>query len=126
MRLAGLLLLWLLAAPLHAATAEAWLGKVAQALKTLDYRGTVVVVADGRVETLRVLHRYDGGRERERMHERRQPGARGVIPVIQAGNPAVMGDTRRPEALRPRLSTGLPWFSCYQISPKLTVRRART
>lgn len=67
MRLAGLLLLWLLAAPLHAATAEAWLGKVAQALKTLDYRGTVVVVADGRVETLRVLHRYDGGRERERL-----------------------------------------------------------
>lgn len=67
MRLAILLLGWALALPLQAATASDWLARVAPALRTLDYRGTVVVVADGRVETLRVLHRNDGDRERERL-----------------------------------------------------------
>ena len=65
----GLLaLLLLLCGPLQAATgAEAWLARVAPALRQLDYQGTLVYVAGGRVETLRVFHRLDGERERERL-----------------------------------------------------------
>ena len=63
--IAGLLLL----APLAQAAADAgaWLARVGPALRGLDYQGTLVVVADGRVDTLRVFHRVDAGRERERL-----------------------------------------------------------
>lgn len=62
----GLLALWL---PLVALASEAgdWLERVGPALRGLDYQGTLVVVADGRVETLRVFHAGSGGRERERL-----------------------------------------------------------
>jgi sigma-E factor negative regulatory protein RseB len=60
-------LLLALAGPLHAAGAEAWLAKIAPALRDLDYQGTLVYVAGGKVETLRVFHRNDAGRERERL-----------------------------------------------------------
>lgn len=58
-----LLLLWL---PLAALADEAgdWLARVGPALRGLDYQGTLVVVADGRVETLRVFHAGSGDRER--------------------------------------------------------------
>jgi len=63
-----LALLLLLCGPLQAATdAEAWLARIAPALRQLDYQGTLVYVANGRVETLRVFHRLDGERERERL-----------------------------------------------------------
>ncbi|GGA72621.1 sigma factor AlgU regulatory protein MucB [Arenimonas soli] len=54
-------------AALAAADAASWLARVGPALRGLDYQGTLVVVADGRVDTLRVFHRVDGGRERERL-----------------------------------------------------------
>ena len=61
-------LLCLLAPVALAATdAAAWLARVGPALRGLDYHGTLVVVANGRVDTLRVHHRVDGGRERERL-----------------------------------------------------------
>jgi len=65
----GLLALLLLACgPLQAATeAQAWLARIGPALRGLDYQGTLVYVAGGRVETLRVFHRLDGERERERL-----------------------------------------------------------
>lgn len=65
----GLLaLLLLVCGPLQAATdAGAWLARIAPALRQLDYQGTLVHVAGGRVETLRVFHRLDGDRERERL-----------------------------------------------------------
>lgn len=50
-----------------AADAAAWLARVGPALRGLDYQGTLVVVADGRVETLRVFHAVRDGRERERL-----------------------------------------------------------
>ena len=63
-----LALLLMLAGPLQAAaSAEAWLERIAPALRQLDYQGTLVYVAGGRVETLQVFHRNDGGRERERL-----------------------------------------------------------
>lgn len=61
-------LLLVLCGPLQAATsAEGWLARIAPALRELDYQGTLVYVAGGRVETLRVFHRLDGDRERERL-----------------------------------------------------------
>ena len=62
-----LALLLALAGPLHAAGAEHWLARIAPALRDLDYQGTLVYVAGGKVETMRVFHRNDDGRERERL-----------------------------------------------------------
>lgn len=68
MRSGILALLLSLCGPLYAAVdAEAWLARIAPALRQLDYQGTLVYVAGGRVETLRVFHRLDGDRERERL-----------------------------------------------------------
>ncbi|MFH1600847.1 MAG: MucB/RseB C-terminal domain-containing protein [Pseudomonadota bacterium] len=52
---------------LAATDAASWLARVGPALRGLDYQGTLVVVAGGRVDTLRVFHRVDEGRERERL-----------------------------------------------------------
>ena len=52
---------------LAATDAAGWLARVGPALRGLDYQGTLVVVAGGRVDTLRVFHRVDDGRERERL-----------------------------------------------------------
>lgn len=60
-------LLALLALPLPVLAAASWLARIGPALHGLDYRGTLVVVAEGRMETLRVYHRNDDGRERERL-----------------------------------------------------------
>jgi sigma-E factor negative regulatory protein RseB len=62
-----LALLLVLAAPLQAADVDAWLAKIGPALRDLDYQGTLVYLADGRIETMRVFHREDDGRERERL-----------------------------------------------------------
>lgn len=67
MRRLLLALLLTLAGPLQAAGADAWLARIAPALRELDYQGTLVYVAGGKVETLRVFHRNDDGRERERL-----------------------------------------------------------
>lgn len=68
MRAACLALLLALAAPLHAAVGAAdWLARIEPALRGLDYQGTLVHVAGGRVETVRLFHRRDGDRERERL-----------------------------------------------------------
>src|SRR5690606_4973972 len=63
----AVVLLRLLALPLQVRAAIAGLTRLGPALRGLDYRGTLVVVAEGRMETLRVYHRNDDGRERERL-----------------------------------------------------------
>lgn len=67
MRRLLLALLLTFAGPLQAGDVEAWLAKVAPALRDLDYQGTLVYLADGRTEAMQVFHRNDGGRERERL-----------------------------------------------------------
>ncbi|HEU0151737.1 MAG TPA: MucB/RseB C-terminal domain-containing protein [Arenimonas sp.] len=68
MRAVWLALLLALAAPLQAAVgATDWLARIGPALRGLDYQGTLVYVAGGRMETVRVFHRRDGDRERERL-----------------------------------------------------------
>lgn len=66
-RLLPVLALLLFSLPAGATTVEALLARVGPALRGLDYQGTLVVAAEGRVDTLRVFHRVDDGRERERL-----------------------------------------------------------
>lgn len=82
MRQALFALLLLLAGPLQAADAQAWLARIAPALRDLDYQGTLVYIAGGKVETLRVFHRNDDGHERERLVTISGP----VREVVRDGN----------------------------------------
>lgn len=45
-----------------------WLDRMARAIDSLNYRGTLVHMRDGRVDTLRVIHRADENGIRERIY----------------------------------------------------------
>lgn len=45
-----------------------WLDRMSRAVETLDYRGTLVQVRDGQVDTLRIIHRADEDLVRERIY----------------------------------------------------------
>lgn len=45
-----------------------WLDRMARAIETLDYRGTLVHVREDRVDTLRIIHRADEDGVRERIY----------------------------------------------------------
>lgn len=47
---------------------QRWLDRMSRAVETLDYRGTLVHVRHGEVETLRVIHRADEDGIRERIY----------------------------------------------------------
>ncbi|HUO82939.1 MAG TPA: MucB/RseB C-terminal domain-containing protein [Gammaproteobacteria bacterium] len=47
--------------------ARAWLERMARAMDELNYQGVFVHMHDGRAETLRVVHRNEGGRVAERL-----------------------------------------------------------
>ena len=60
----------LAALPLLAAAAEdprVWLEKMSRALATRNYDGTFFHLIDGRVETMRIVHRYQGGQVTEKL-----------------------------------------------------------
>ena len=44
-----------------------WLEEMSQAMQSLNYDGTFVYLHDGKLETMRVIHRADEGGERERL-----------------------------------------------------------
>ncbi|HEY9150601.1 MAG TPA: MucB/RseB C-terminal domain-containing protein [Gammaproteobacteria bacterium] len=69
-RLLMLGLLGLLSAGLPAAEDEAlhWLDRMSQAVQQRNYVGTFVYLHNGRMETMRVVHRRDEDGERERLH----------------------------------------------------------
>ncbi len=57
-------------APLFAATSEdprQWLEKMTHALATRNYEGIFFHLSNGQVETMRIVHRYRGGRVSERL-----------------------------------------------------------
>lgn len=57
-----------LALPAHAAEdAYAWLGKINQAARTLNYEGTFVYQSGPQLETMRIVHRVHDGRVEERL-----------------------------------------------------------
>lgn len=65
--LAGLVL----AMPAAAASEDSvqhWLDRMSRAVETLNYRGTLVHVRQGHVDTLRVIHRADQDGVRERIY----------------------------------------------------------
>lgn len=45
-----------------------WLDRMSRAVETLDYRGTLVSVRNGQVNTLRIIHRADESGVRERIY----------------------------------------------------------
>ncbi|RFF30428.1 MucB/RseB C-terminal domain-containing protein [Wenzhouxiangella sediminis] len=58
-----------LAAPARAEeTVQRWLDRMSRAVETLDYRGTLVNVRNGEVDTLRIIHRADEDGVRERIY----------------------------------------------------------
>lgn len=56
----------LLASAVAAAEAN-WLIKASKAVRTTDYRGTFVYLRDGRMDTIRIVHRYRNGNVRARL-----------------------------------------------------------
>ncbi|HXG28867.1 MAG TPA: MucB/RseB C-terminal domain-containing protein [Nevskiales bacterium] len=64
----GLALAALLQAGVLAAAGSAdWLARMAQALRTQNYEGVLVYAQGGRMESMRIVHRYRDGREQERL-----------------------------------------------------------
>lgn len=55
------------APPASAEPAHNWLMRMNEAARRLNFDGTFVYVHEGQVETLRIVHRNDNGRERERL-----------------------------------------------------------
>lgn len=50
-----------------AAAGDDWLARSAEAVRTTNYRGVLVYLRDGSIDTLRIVHRYRDGEERERL-----------------------------------------------------------
>lgn len=61
------LALMLLLVAATAAAGNDWLAKATEAVRTLDYRGTLVYLRDGSMDTLQIVHRYRNGNEWERL-----------------------------------------------------------
>ncbi len=65
-------LLWLMlvaaVGDVHAENpARQWLDAMSEALRNLDYDGSFVYLHDGKLEAMRIIHRLDGGGEKERL-----------------------------------------------------------
>lgn len=118
-RLLALLLL-LVAAPLHAADAGAWLAKIGPALRELDYHGTLVYLADGRFETMKVFHREDAGRERERLVAMNGPARE----VVRDGDRVVCIGTSR-GAVAYEAATSGRWSGALELAKVAALRSYR-
>jgi sigma-E factor negative regulatory protein RseB len=61
------LLVFTLTPAARAEDAAQWLARVGQAARQMNYIGTIVYQRGGRVETSRIVHMYDNGREAEKL-----------------------------------------------------------
>jgi len=109
-RLALLGALLACSAPVWAQDAAAWLTRMGEALRGLDYHGDLVYAHAGQIETLRVFHAAGPGGERERLvtlsgapREIIRVDGR-VICVGTSFHPTVYGDS----SIAPRLLAALP------------------
>lgn len=50
-----------------AAGGENWLTRASEAVRTTDYRGTLVYLRNGKMDSLRIVHRFNNGNERARL-----------------------------------------------------------
>jgi len=108
-------LLVALALASHASAQEArsWLDKMNRAVEELNYQGTFVHVLEGNAETLRIIHRREGGRSSERIESLDGAGRE----IIRHGNQVqcILPDRRvvlleHPKDLSPLVSA-LPSYS---------------
>ena len=67
LRVAAITVALTVAAESAAEDGARWLERAAQAAKTLNYTGTVVYQHNGHVETSRLVHMVEGGREQEKL-----------------------------------------------------------
>lgn len=112
---AGLLLAALLAVLLVAPAAaraeqsvENWLERMAHAVSGLDYRGTLVTLHGGEVNTLRIIHRVDADGVRERIYAldgkpREILRDRDSVQCLLADSDTVVVPNQFPTRLLPRL-----------------------
>lgn len=49
------------------ADGDDWLTRASEAVRTTNYRGVLVYLREGKMDTLRIVHRYKNGNERERL-----------------------------------------------------------
>lgn len=113
-RLALLGALLACAAPVLAQDAAAWLTRMGEALRGLDYHGDLVYAHAGQIETLRVFHAAGPEGERERLmtlsgtpREIIRVDGR-VICVGTNAQPAVYGADHADASMPPRLLAALP------------------
>jgi len=48
-------------------TAVQWLEKMSQAMKNLNYQGTIAIVKNGRLDSMKYIHQANNGQEKERL-----------------------------------------------------------
>jgi sigma-E factor negative regulatory protein RseB len=94
---------------LAAAESADWLARMAQALRTQNYEGVLVYAQGGRMESMRIVHRYQDGREQERLQalsgDRREVHRDGdVVTCILPEERAVKVERRTFRGLLPGLS----------------------
>jgi sigma-E factor negative regulatory protein RseB len=77
-------LLALVATGAHAMDAATWLMRASQAARQLDYVGTIVYQIGPRVESSRITHLYDGGREFAKLVRVEPATFRNVFPSLSA------------------------------------------
>lgn len=113
MKLRTLPLLLALATALQAGMASAesadWLARMAQAVRTQNYEGLLVYARGGRMESMRIVHRYRDGREQERLQAlsgdaREIHRDNDVVTCILPKDRAVKVDRRTLSGLLPALS----------------------
>ncbi|MBY6205579.1 MucB/RseB C-terminal domain-containing protein [Halomonas denitrificans] len=111
-RVLGLLLAVLLPAPDDAHAADDvrdWLTRMEHAVASISYRGTMVSVRDGRLDTLAVYHRADDDGIRERIvtlngPEREILRDRDSVQSLVSGDSPMVVDNPFPTRLLPRIS----------------------
>jgi sigma-E factor negative regulatory protein RseB len=107
----------LLAAPAFAQDAAAWIARMGEAVRTLDYEGELVYAHAGQIETLRLFHAGGPDGERERLvtltgAPREVIRADGSVTCIgTAPEPSVYAD----ESGRPRLLAALPGADAHAL-----------
>lgn len=115
-------LMLLLSASAAAANGHHWLQKATTAVRTTDYRGTLVYLRDGAMDTLRIVHRYQNGNEWARLlsktGERREIIRKNdhVIFVLPQRKVILESRNARPKLL-PKIASGetVHWRDHYRV-----------
>lgn len=91
-------------------SAQDWLAKMSEAVRTQNYEGVVVYRTGEQLETMRVIHRFSNGQEDERLisltgDAREIVRSDGEVRCLLPRERVVMVDERGQSALLPKVST---------------------